>query len=119
MTTTLVVPAAKPPRPKRSSQGVVGGRGGGDAWKLVLPCLLPVMLFSVYPLLRGIYLGFTDAEAGLNATTTFTGLENYRQLRHYDLFWDSFRIGLVWTLSVTVLQFFLSLALALLLNLDL
>ena len=76
------------------------------------------MLFSVYPLLRGIYLGFTDAEAGLNVTTTFTGLENYRKLRGYDLFWDSFRIGLIWTFSVTILQFFLSLALALLLNLD-
>ena len=84
MTTTLITPApapaASPRRPKRASQGPVGGRGGGDAWKLVLPCLLPVMLFSVYPLLRGIYLGFTDAEAGLNATTTFTGLENYRNL---------------------------------------
>jgi multiple sugar transport system permease protein len=123
MTTTLITPtpgpAASPRRSKRASQGPVGGRGGGDAWKLVLPCLLPVMLFSVYPLLRGIYLGFTDAEAGLNATTTFTGLENYRNLRGYDLFWDSFRIGLIWTVSVTTLQFFLSLALALLLNLDL
>ena len=123
MTTTLITPtpgpATSPRRSKRASQGPVGGRGGGDAWKLVLPCLLPVMLFSVYPLLRGIYLGFTDAEAGLNATTTFTGLENYRNLRGYDLFWDSFRIGLIWTFSVTTCSSSCRSALALLLNLDL
>ncbi len=90
-----------------------------DAWKLVLPALLPILIFSVVPLVRGIYLGFTDSKAGLNVTTTFNGLENYREIWRDDGFRESFWIGVKWMFYVTVLQFFASLGLALLLNLDL
>jgi len=86
---------------------------------LLLPALLPVLVLSVFPLLRGIYLGFTDARAGFNLPITFTGLENYRQMLDDELFWSSFRIGLIWTFSVTILQFVLALGLALLLNANL
>ncbi|UPK76824.1 sugar ABC transporter permease [Nocardioidaceae bacterium SCSIO 66511] len=92
---------------------------GNGAWLLLLPALLPILVLSVYPLLRGVYLGFTDARAGYNLQTNFIGLDNYRELLSDELFWESFRIGLVWTVSVTVIQFFLALGLALLLNLDL
>lgn len=95
-------------------------RGDGrDAWLLVLPALIPVVLISVYPLVQGILLGFTDAEAGLNQVTHFNGLDNYEKLLHNELFWASFRIGLIWAFSVTILQFLASLGLALLLNADL
>jgi multiple sugar transport system permease protein len=85
-------------------------------WLLLLPSLVPVVLFSVYPLLNGIYLGFTDARAGYEIEPQFNGFDNYRRLLDDSLFWSSFRIGLIWALSVTVIQFFLSLGLALLLN---
>ncbi|MEU6859644.1 sugar ABC transporter permease [Glycomyces sp. NPDC046736] len=104
---------AAPPRPRRRSTD------GRDAWLLVLPALLPVMLFSVYPLVYGVALGFTDARAGLNAETHFNGFDNYVELAGNGLFWDSFKIGLIWAFSVTILQFLASLGLALLLNLDL
>ncbi len=87
-----------------------------DAWLLVLPALVPVLVLSVFPLVRGIYLGFTDARAGLGITTHFTGFANYRELWHDSLFLDSFRIGLIWAVTVTVTQFALGLGLALLLN---
>ena len=38
-----------------------------------------MIVFSVLPLLNGLYLGFTDSRAGLNQTTHFTGLANYTQ----------------------------------------
>jgi multiple sugar transport system permease protein len=105
--------AVRPPRRGRR-------RGDGrDAWLLVLPALVPVVLISVYPLVQGILLGFTDAKAGLNQPVNFNGLGNYTKLLGNDLFWSSFRIGLVWAFGVTVLQFLASLGLALLLNLDL
>ncbi|MEO3820297.1 sugar ABC transporter permease [Plantactinospora sp. B24E8] len=94
-------------------------RGRSDrttVYLLLLPSLLPVLVLSVFPLLRGIYLGFTDARAGRNVEIGFTGLANYRELLHDSLFWSSFRIGLLWAFSVTVLQFVLALGLALLLN---
>lgn len=78
--------------------------------------MVPILVFSVYPLAQGIMLGFTDARAGLNSETSFNGVDNYARLLDYSLFWDSFRIGIIWAITVTVLQFVLSLCLALLLN---
>ena len=83
---------------------------------LLLPSLVPILILSVFPLVRGMYLGFTDARAGRNVDVHFTGLANYRELIHDDLFWSSFKIGLLWAFGVTVLQFVLALGLALLLN---
>ncbi|MEV4755419.1 sugar ABC transporter permease [Micromonospora sp. NPDC049559] len=108
------------PRPEAPSRRP-GGRGRARSdrttvYLLLLPSLLPVVVLSVFPLLRGIYLGFTDARAGRNVTISFTGLENYREMLHDSLFWGSFRIGLVWAFGVTALQFLLALGLALLLN---
>ena len=100
-------------RPMRRS------KSNRDAWLLILPAMVPVVLFSVYPLAQGILLGFTDAEAGLNVETNFSGIENYQKLATNELFWNSFRIGLMWAFGVTILQFLASLGLALLLNLDL
>ena len=85
-------------------------------WLLLLPSLIPVIAFSVYPLLNGIWLGFTDARAGFDVAFRPNGLDNYARLLQDDLFWSSFRIGLVWAVTVTVLQFLLALGLAMLLN---
>ncbi|WP_129668640.1 carbohydrate ABC transporter permease [Phytoactinopolyspora endophytica] len=101
----------QPPRARRRFLGL-----DRDGMMLAIPALIPVFAFSLYPLLRGIYLGFTDAQAGRATETTFTGLENYGDLLGDSYFWESFRIGLIWAFSVTILQFVASLGLALLLN---
>lgn len=93
--------------------------GNREVWFLLLPALIPVLIFNVYPLLRGIYLGFTDAKAGIAATTTFNGLENYQRLMDNELFWNSFKVGLIWATSVTFMQFVAGMGLALLLHEDL
>jgi multiple sugar transport system permease protein len=118
--TARVVPTPDRPR-KRRRRGGGGPAGGGarDAWILVLPALIPVLVFSVYPLVQGVLLGFTDARAGYNLPINFNGIQNYVQLLGNGLFWSSFKIGLIWAFSVTILQFLASLGLALLLNLDL
>lgn len=117
MTAQLTRPAPRPAVSRRRSSQQRGARR--EAFLLLLPALVPVALFSVYPLLQGLYLGFTDSRAGLNVTTSFTGLANFDRLRGNGLFWTSFRIGLLWAFSVTALQFLAGLGLALLLNLDL
>ncbi|HZX08517.1 sugar ABC transporter permease [Kribbella sp.] len=112
MTATLTAPAPvkkKPGKPKQNREAIL----------LFLPALLPVLILSVYPLIRGIALGFTDARAGLHVQTNFVGFGNFAKLLQNNLFWDSFRIGVIWTLSVTILQFVAALGLALLLNTDL
>ncbi len=82
--------------------------------QLMLPVILLVSVFSLFPLLRGIYLGFTDYRLG--DPISFNGIENYIQLFNDEYFWNSFKIGMVWTLVVTALQVSLGLGLALLLN---
>ncbi|GGP94593.1 transporter integral membrane protein [Streptosporangium pseudovulgare] len=96
-------------RPGRSRQG-------RETLLLMLPALIPVLIFSVGPLLYGIYLAFTDARSGRNSVTSFVGLSNFGDLLTDGDFWASFRIGLIWAVSVTVLQFVAALGLALLLN---
>ncbi|MFD7661961.1 carbohydrate ABC transporter permease [Streptomyces sp. NPDC059788] len=115
------------PRPPAAPRGAgpvpagprpVFGRGHGT-WFLVLPALVPILVLSVGPLLYGIGLAFTDAQSGRTQATRWTGLLNFSDLLRDTLFWDSFRVGLVWALGVTVPQFFLALGLALLLSQDL
>lgn len=116
----VVEPAARPGGKAGGSSGHRGGnrRRTTDVWLLTLPALVPITVLSLAPLLYGVYLGFTDARAGLHVPTDFIGADNFKELVHDDLFWSSFRIGLVWTFSVTALQFALSLGLALLLNVE-
>lgn len=103
-----------PPRRRR-------GRGSTalsapEAMLLLVPALIPIVALSLLPLARGIYLGFTDAHAGYKITTRWIGLANFHQLLHDSFFVNSFKIGFVWALSVTLIQFALALGLALLLN---
>jgi multiple sugar transport system permease protein len=87
-----------------------------ETFLLVIPALLPIVILSVLPLARGIYLAFTDARAGLDVPTNFIGIDNFRELANDDLFINSFKIGLIWATAVTAIQFFLALGLALLLS---
>lgn len=82
--------------------------------KLLLPVLIPVVVLSIIPLLRGIYLGFTDYRLG--DPIRFNGLDNYAQMLRDVYFWQSFKVGFLWTLVVTAGQVILGLGLALLLN---
>jgi multiple sugar transport system permease protein len=103
--------------PGRSTDLVTGtsntARTGGQL-KLLLPALIPVLLFSLAPLLRGVYLGFTDYRLG--DPIHFNGLANYGRMAGDVYFWQSFQFGFLWTIVVTAGQVLLGLGLALLLR---
>ncbi|MFI7277039.1 carbohydrate ABC transporter permease [Streptomyces sp. NPDC049879] len=105
---------APPPRTPAQRKRALGLDRG--AWFLLLPALIPILVLSVVPLLYGISLAFTDSQSGRTESTQFVGLANFADLRFDSLFWDSFRIGLVWAVCVTALQVLLGLGLALLLD---
>ena len=86
------------------------------AWVYALPAFIPLVLLSVLPLSKAIWTAFTDLEAGINKHTKFIGLGNFRRLLGDTLFWQSFKIGIVWAVSVTLLSLGLGFGLALLLN---
>ncbi|MEP6630928.1 MAG: sugar ABC transporter permease [Lapillicoccus sp.] len=118
MASVTDLPTAAPPTRGGDDRGRARRRRSDQRamWFLLLPSLVPVVLFSVYPLLNGIWLGFTDAQAGYQVQYRPNGIENYTRLLKDDLFWNSFKIGLIWAFAVTILQFVLALGLAMLLN---
>lgn len=90
-----------------------------EAIALVAPALLPIIVFSVIPLLSGVALGFTNATLARNAEIDFIGFGNFAELLDDHRFWESFGIGLLWAGSVAVLTLISAMGLALLLNTDL
>jgi len=86
---------------------------------LVLPSVLLIVVLSVAPLLAGLALAFTDARLVHTPHYSFVGVENFTKLAANSMFWASFRIGMVWAVSVTLLQLVAAMGLALLLNADL
>jgi multiple sugar transport system permease protein len=85
---------------------------------LLLPAILPVIFFSIAPIGYGLFLAFTNAQAGNNLQFEFTGFENFIRLVSDTPFLESLRIGIVWALAVTVIGLIVSLFFALLLNGD-
>ncbi len=102
----------------RRSPGAVA-RQRRETTLLVLPSVLLIVVLSVTPLLAGLTLAFTDARLVHTPHHSFVGLDNFAKLAGNSMFWSSFRIGMVWAVSVTVLQLVAAMGLALLLDADL
>ena len=118
MTATATTQAAPSPAPgrKNKARGPRQRAERREAIALVIPALLPILVFSVIPLLAGVLLGFTDATLARNADINFLGLDNFIQLAGDAQFWSSFGIGMIWATSVAVLTGAFALGLASLLN---
>jgi len=86
---------------------------------LVAPSVIPIVVLSVAPLAMGIALAFTKARLIASPDYSFVGLANFHKLLGNTMFWSSFKIGLIWAVSVTALQLIAAMGLALLLNANL
>ncbi len=80
----------------------------------VLPALLHIALFKFYPMAQALLLSFFRYD--LMSPPRFAGLGNYRALYENPLFQQSLGVSVKYTLGVAVPEWFLALALALLLN---
>lgn len=79
---------------------------------LLLPTLVIMALFSIFPLIEGFRLSFTDANL-LNKALHYTGFANYKRLVADPVFWSSLWHSLVLTGAAVVLQLVLGMILAL------
>ncbi|MEU2544716.1 sugar ABC transporter permease [Streptomyces roseolus] len=96
------------------------------AWAMVAPVVIVIGVIIGYPLVRGIYLSFTDANErnvartiGVNeipATYEFVGLDNYTDAITGSQFLGTLGWTVVWTVSCVAITFALGLALANILN---
>jgi ABC-type sugar transport system permease subunit len=78
---------------------------------LLLPTLLVMALFTIYPMARGVSMSFTNANI-LRKTNDFIGLDNYTRMLSDEVFWLSLRHSLALTVIVVVLQLVFGLILA-------
>lgn len=80
----------------------------------ISPWLIGFVLFTLIPMLMSLYYSFTDWDVLTPAT--FVGLENYKDLFHDELFYQSLKVTAVYTAIVVPLNVFVSLLIAILLN---
>ncbi len=108
----VVVPPLrrKAPRAGLTLQGSLRWAG----FLFVLPALLHLMLFKFWPMLDAFRLSFYRYD--LMSPPVFTGLANYVKLWEDPLFHQSFWVSVKYMIGVAVPEWFLALALALLLN---
>ncbi|UCM87487.1 carbohydrate ABC transporter permease [Streptomyces marincola] len=93
---------------------------------MVAPVVLVIGVIIGWPLVRGVYLSFTDADEanvertiGVNtipATYEFVGLDNYADILGDGAFWDRLGWTVVWTVACVAVTFLIGLGLANMLN---
>ena len=80
----------------------------------ILPATIGLVVFYIWPLVRGIHLSFT--EYNLLTPETFTGIDNYKRMVRDDTFWNAVRVTLEYVVINIGLQTLLALAIAVLMQ---
>lgn len=82
---------------------------------LILPSVILIGTLTIFPIFYNVYLSFYQKHAFLNVQK-FVLFSNYTSLLSDAEFWDSFKNGIIYSLSTIFLQIALGLSCALLLN---
>lgn len=78
---------------------------------LIIPVIIIMGIFTIYPLIEGIRTSFTDKNL-LKKEEQYIGFNNYTDLADDEVFWLSLRHSIVLTTVVVLLQFVFGLILA-------
>jgi multiple sugar transport system permease protein len=82
----------------------------------IIPTILFLIVFNIFPLLYSLYYSFTDFRASTNAPANFVGLQNYRDLLNDPFIWSNFAITAKYVIVSVVGQVVVGFGVALLLN---
>ncbi|WP_216378896.1 carbohydrate ABC transporter permease [Arcanobacterium phocae] len=85
------------------------------AYLVLLPALVIIGIFVIYPIFSGIYTSLTSWD-GFSSAKDFIGIDNYIRLAYDSEFWNSLLVTVVYAFGVAVLSVFSGLLFALLLN---
>ena len=86
-----------------------------NSYLLLAPSLFFIILFTVFPILRSFYLGFTDFGYA-NSVPKWAGLANYQYLFNVSVFWKVMRNTLTFCLETFIPSMIIGFILALFLN---
>lgn len=79
------------------------------AWLFLLPALIIIAIFSIYPLFRSLYMSFLK---GSLINQTFTGLDNYKQVLTDPVFFKALRNTALFAFTVVPIALVISIAIA-------
>ena len=85
------------------------------AWLFLAPALVFILTFTVYPIIRSIWLGLNQFEIGMDKPL-FIGFDNYLSLFSDPLFWKIMRNSLVFSLMTVLPSMSIGLGLAMIVN---
>jgi multiple sugar transport system permease protein len=82
----------------------------------IIPTILFLIVFNIFPLIYSLGYSFTDFSANQNTPWSFVGLQNYRDLLSDDHIWSNFSITAQYVIVSVAGQMLVGFGLALLLN---
>lgn len=108
----------KPKLQDASQGGIVAGTNVSKARRFIFLCLLPaagsILLWSYYPLSRGLVIAFQDYR--VLQPPTFVGMDNFISVFRSPIFWHSLVNSFLYVTLSLAIGFFLPILLALALN---
>ena len=84
----------------------------------IIPTILFLIVFNIFPLIYSLGYSFTDFRASTNAPANFVGLQNYRELLNDPFVWSNFAITAQYVIVSVFGQLIVGFGVALLLNRD-
>jgi len=84
----------------------------------IIPTIVFLIVFNIFPLIYSLGYSFTDFRASTNAPATFVGLQNYRELLNDPFIWSNFAITAKYVIVSVFGQVIVGFGTALLLNRD-
>lgn len=84
-------------------------------WILIIPALVLIAVFALYPLVRSIWFSFNSVSA-FTGELSFIGLDNFKAVVQSDGFGATLGRTAIWVLGAVSFQFILGLGLALIIN---
>lgn len=88
-----------------------------EAYWFILPTMLYLGIFQLYPLIESIRLSFTNLNFLIPASGNFIGLANYKELLFHDHnFWKIVGNSFFWVFLSTIFQYLIAIPAALILN---
>ncbi|AJD44472.1 sugar ABC transporter permease [Rhizobium sp. SEMIA 4085] len=84
----------------------------------IIPTILFLIVFNIFPLIYSLGYSFTDFRASSNAPANFVGLQNYRELLNDTFIWSNFAITAKYVIVSVTGQVIVGFGTAMLLNRD-
>src|ERR1700731_5074070 len=82
----------------------------------IIPTIVFLIVFNIFPLLYSLGFSFTDFRASTNRPPSFVGLQNYRELLTDSGIWNNFTITATYVILSVAGQVIVGFGMALLLN---